>query len=67
MRTRKDRSAIRPKGGVMTQKEKIAFVKQTLENFAKIERKHTDEAGWIALKLSCSRDVAERLIEKAKA
>jgi hypothetical protein len=36
-----------------------------LESFRKLERKSTDEIGWIALAYSCSRAEAEKMIQAA--
>ncbi len=41
-------------------------VRDMLDSFAQLERKATDEIGWIALKLSCSRARAERMIRAAR-
>lgn len=37
-----------------------------LERFAALERKATDEVGWVALKLSCDRRTAQRRIIAAR-
>jgi len=42
------------------------LVRAFLEDFARLERKNTDEVGWIALKFSTTRDQAARLIEEAR-
>lgn len=49
----------------MSTADRLALVRDFLASFARLERRATDEAGWIALKLSCSRHEAERLIERA--
>jgi hypothetical protein len=38
-----------------------------LEQFNRLERQNTDETGWIALKLSCTRAQAGKIIEQARA
>lgn len=36
-----------------------------LESFRQLERKSTDEVGWIALAYSCSKAEAEKMIQAA--
>jgi len=42
------------------------MILQMLEGYGALQNKATDEAGWIALKLSCSRGEAETAIAKAR-
>lgn len=42
------------------------LVRAFLEDFMRLERKHTDEVGWIALKFSTTRDKATQFIEDAR-
>lgn len=46
-------------------KLKIDDIIRRLENLHKLERKSTDEIGWIALAYSCSRAEAEKMIQAA--
>lgn len=46
--------------------ERLKVVLAMLESFALLSRKATDEIGWIALKFSCSRMEADRLIREAR-
>ena len=51
----------------MKKRNRIPLVRLYLEQYAQLERKNTDEAGWIALKFSCSISMANTLIAQAKA
>ena len=46
-------------------KLKTEDILRRLESFRKLERKSTDEIGWIALAYSCSRTEAEKMIQAA--
>ena len=46
--------------------ERASQIMEWLMTFNSLERKNTDEIGWVALKLSCTREQAERLIMKAR-
>ena len=41
---------------------RLALARNFLDQWAKLERKNTDEVGWLMLKFSCSTAAAERLI-----
>lgn len=43
-----------------------ADVLKRLEGYAKLARKDTDEAGWIAMSYSCTRNRALHMIEDAR-
>jgi hypothetical protein len=47
--------------------KKAREILASLGHFAKLERMHTDEVGWIALRYCCTRAKAERMIAQAKA
>lgn len=54
----------------MTKKERKYLAREivrSLDGFAKLERKATDEIGWIALRYSTTRDKAEKMIVAARA
>lgn len=46
--------------------DKADEIMARLRRFEALERKATDEIGWIALAYSCSREVATRMIETAR-
>lgn len=46
--------------------ERAAQINQWLVDFNAIQHRNTDEAGWIALKLSCTKQQAARFIEQAQ-
>ena len=48
----------------MTPKDKVRVVlaRDLLRGYEKLERKEVDRAGWLALKFSCSREEAERIV-----
>ncbi len=50
----------------MMTKAKADQVLRCLDQFEGLERKNTDEIGWIALKYSCSRARAEKMIKAAR-
>ena len=43
-----------------------AMILRMLNQFGRLERQATDEIGWIALKYSCGRPKAERMITYAR-
>jgi hypothetical protein len=47
-------------------KDMRARVLRALANYAQLERKNTDEIGWVALTFSVTRAKAERMIAEAK-
>ena len=47
-------------------KEKAKDIQGMLDGFAKLERKSTDEVGWIQCKFSCTRARALKMIEQAR-
>lgn len=47
-------------------KDEAESIVRSLEGFNRLERKNTDEVGWIALRYSCTRAKAERMIETAR-
>lgn len=50
----------------MTKAAKLAMIRQWLADYDQIQHRGRDDAiGWIALKLSCSRRTAEKLIQEA--
>ena len=50
-----------------TRAEYVELTREFLRQFETLESRATDDVGWIALKLSCSRTRAERLIAAARA
>ena len=50
----------------MADKARVELTCKFLDQYRDLERTTTDEAGWIMLKFSCSRAVAERLITTAR-
>jgi len=50
----------------MKASDRAFYVLDFLEQYASLERKATDEIGWIALKFSCSRAQAEKWIAAAR-
>jgi hypothetical protein len=51
----------------MRKPDRIAYVREFLKQFEALTpaRRQTDAIGWIALKLSCSREQAEKWVREA--
>lgn len=47
-------------------KEKAELVLAKLKGYERLERKATDETGWIAFMFSVERDEAEKMIRQAR-
>lgn len=47
-------------------KDRAELIRNWLKDLAGLPNPATDEAGWIALKLSCSRAKAQKTIDEAK-
>lgn len=47
-------------------REEAQSIVRSLERFNDLQHKATDEVGWIALRYSCTRTKAERMIAQAR-
>ena len=46
-----------------TRKERIALARRFLDQYRDLERANCDAVGWLMLKFSCSRAMAEQLVD----